>query len=86
MRERFETQKVIGRKLIEDTPIPKHSRDAMIDVVVALLELYKNVNYRNQILTIPDKKINAGKSSTIKPLRLYWKRWFPMWSCPKKAR
>ncbi|MDR2085701.1 MAG: ISNCY family transposase, partial [Dysgonamonadaceae bacterium] len=72
MRERFETQKVIGRKLIEDTPIPKHSRDSMIDVVVALLELYKNVNYRNQILTILDKKINAGKSSTGRPGMALW--------------
>jgi hypothetical protein len=34
----------------------------MIDIVVALIELYKNVNYCNQVLSIPDEKVNVGKS------------------------
>jgi hypothetical protein len=74
MRERFETQKIIGRKLIiEDTLTSKNSRDSMIDIVVVLLELYKNVNYRNQILSILDEKVNAGKSSTGRPGMDLWK-------------
>jgi hypothetical protein len=61
MHERFEKEKIIGRKLIEDTPTPKNSRDSMVSIVVALRELYKNVNYRNRILDILDKKINGDK-------------------------
>jgi uncharacterized protein (UPF0147 family) len=69
--------KVIGRKLIEDTSTPKNSRDSMIDIVVALRELYKDVNYRNQILTILDEKVNTGKSSTARPGMDLWEIFVP---------
>jgi hypothetical protein len=49
----------------------------MIDVLVALLEKYKNVHYRNQILTIQDKKINEGKSSPGRPGMDLWEIFVP---------
>jgi hypothetical protein len=70
-------KKSSGVNYIEDTPTPKNSRDSMIDIVVALRELYKDVNYRNQILTIPDKKVNAGKSSTGRPGMDLWEIFVP---------
>jgi hypothetical protein len=59
MRKRFETELEIVQLLIEDTPTPRR-RDGMLDLVIALRELYKNVPYRNRILGILENKLIQG--------------------------
>jgi hypothetical protein len=47
MRKRFEAQLKIGDLLIENTPTPR-SRDGMVDLIIALRELYKNSTHREK--------------------------------------
>jgi hypothetical protein len=61
MRKRFEAQLEIGQTSIESTEIPQ-SRDGMIHLIAALLELYKNPVYREKILEIIEKKIKEKKN------------------------
>jgi hypothetical protein len=59
MRKRFDQQLETGTLLIEHTPTIK-SRDAMASLIIALRELYKYHEYRDQILDIVEKKITEG--------------------------
>jgi hypothetical protein len=63
MRKRFDQQLEIGTLLIEHTPNIK-SRDGMASLLIALRELYKHHEYRDQILDIVEKKIMGGKQRT----------------------
>jgi hypothetical protein len=72
MRQRFELQKEVGRRLIEDTPSPRNSRDPMVSIVIALRELYKNKLYRDQILDILEKKLVTGRPKTGRPGMDLW--------------
>jgi hypothetical protein len=71
MRKRFEPQTKLGLLLIENTPTPK-SRDGMASLVIALRELYKNVDYRNRILDILEAKLIKGKHRTGRPGMDLW--------------
>ena len=71
MRKRFEPQLEIGQLSIEDTPTPR-SRDGMVDLLIALRELYKNTTYRDRIFEILDNKIIKGKQGTGRPGMSLW--------------
>jgi hypothetical protein len=71
MRKRFEEQLELGQLLMEDTPTPK-SRDGMVNLIVALRELYKNTTYRDKILDILDDKLLKGKPRTGRPGMPLW--------------
>jgi len=63
MRKRFEPQIAIGQKLIKDIEI-KRCRDAFPKLVLALKELYLNVELRSKVFRILEDKILAGKKKT----------------------
>jgi hypothetical protein len=71
MRKRFEPQLEIGQLSIEDTPTPR-SRDGMVDLLIALRELYKNTTYRDRIFEILDNKIIKGERRTGRPGMSLW--------------
>jgi hypothetical protein len=71
MRKRFESQLEIGQVSIEDIPTP-NSRDGMVDLLIALRELYKNTEYRDKIFEILENKLINGKCRTGRPGMCLW--------------
>lgn len=72
MRKRFEAQLVLGQKLIEDTPIPKKSRDSLAELVIALKEIYVTQEYNEQVYKILENKILYRKKATGRPGMNLW--------------
>lgn len=72
MRKRFEPQIIIGQLLIEDTPVPLKSRDEMAALVIALKTIYTTPEYNEQIYTLLENKIMAGKKKTGRPGMNLW--------------
>ncbi|MFO7656511.1 MAG: ISNCY family transposase [Bacteroidales bacterium] len=64
MRKRFEQQIEIGQLLIQDTKIPFKCRDAMIDLLAALKEIFINSEYNEQVFNILEAAILKNKKST----------------------
>lgn len=64
MRKTFEDQIAIGAVPIEDTKIFVNNRHASTKIFMALLELYKNVEFRNKVLEILENKITKPKKKT----------------------
>jgi len=72
MRKRFEPQFVLGQKLIQDTPIPKKSRDSLAALVIALKTIYTTAEYNEQVYKILENKILSGKKATGRPGMNLW--------------
>ncbi len=64
MRKRFEQQIIIGQLPIEETPLPKKSRDSFAALVAALKTLYITPEYNERIFLILEQKILADKKKT----------------------
>ena len=64
MRNRFEQQTKLGVKLIKDTPVLQKSRDDVPALLKALLEIYNNAEYNEQIFVILEDTIVKGKKKT----------------------
>ena len=72
MRKTFEQQYLLGVKKIEDTKINKKCRDGFGKLCLALIEIYKNQEYRFQIFQILEKQIIQGKQQTGRPGMNLW--------------
>lgn len=74
MRKRFDHQAHLGLIAIEDTKIDfsKKNRDASIKIGMALLSLFKNEQYRKQVLDILENHIMKGKKKTGRPGMDLW--------------
>lgn len=66
MRRRFVDQLAFGGLPIEDTPINSKSKNALDELLKALLALYKNTTYREKLMQILERHIIAGKKKTGK--------------------
>lgn len=64
MRKRFEAQMAIGRIPIEDTELPKKSRDAYAALAAALKEIFINPEYNEKVFVILEEAIQKGKKAT----------------------
>jgi hypothetical protein len=76
MRKRFDQQLEIRTLLIEHTPNIK-CRDGMVSLLIALRELYKHHEYRDQILDIAKKKITESKQCTRRSGMYLWTLFVP---------
>ena len=64
MRNRFAQQLTIGQKPIEETWINPKSKNAIDELLAALKEIYCNAKYNEQIFSILENHIRAGKKNT----------------------
>ncbi len=74
MRKRFDPQTNLGLIRIEDTKIDlsKKNRDASTKIGLSLLTIFKESEYRNQIMEILEDKIMRGKEKTGRPGMDLW--------------
>src|SRR5680860_628438 len=74
MRKRFDPQTNLGLIRIEDTKIDlkKKNRDASTKIGLSLLTLFKEPEYRNQIMGILEDKIMGDKKNTGRPGMDLW--------------
>jgi len=64
MRKRFEQQYSLGGLKIEDTEVNLKSRDAFAKLILALKEIYTNIQYNNQIFNVLEDSIIGNKKKT----------------------
>ena len=64
MRQRFEQQLSFGTLPIEETPISLKAKDSMTELLAALLEIYKNKEYKDEIFNILEKYLVKNKKRT----------------------
>jgi len=64
MRIPFEPQYSLGVLKIEDTPVNLKSRDSFDKLILALLTLYTNVEYRSLLMSVLEEKILSNKKET----------------------
>jgi hypothetical protein len=72
MRKRFEPQIILGQLLIEETPLPKRSRDSLAALVIALKTIYTTPEYNERVYNILENKILFGKKNTGRPGMNLW--------------
>jgi IS5 family transposase len=72
MRKRFEPQLILGQLPINETPIPRKTRDSVAALVVALRELYITPEWNEKIFTILEDKIIGNKKQTGRPGMNLW--------------
>ncbi|MCX6271558.1 MAG: hypothetical protein NTU44_10120 [Bacteroidetes bacterium] len=72
MRKRFEPQIILWKLLIEDTPIPKRTRDSLAALVIALKTIYTTPECNEAIYNILENKILLGKKNTGRPGMNLW--------------
>lgn len=64
MRRRFVDQLAFGGLPIADTPINPKSKNSLDELLSALLALYKNAYYREQLMQLLEKHIKTDKKVT----------------------
>lgn len=64
MRNRFAQQLSIGQKPIEETRINPKSKNAVDELLAALLAIYCNKEYNERVFNILEKYIKSGKKKT----------------------
>jgi len=74
MRKRFDSQTNLGLVKIEDTKIDlsKKNRDASTKVGIAMLNLFNEPEYRDQVLDILEDKLMGDKKKTGRPGMELW--------------
>jgi hypothetical protein len=72
MRKRFNPEITLGQALIEDTPIPMHSRDSLAALAISLKALYMSPKYYSQIYTIVEDCVMRDKKNTGRPGMNLW--------------
>jgi len=72
MRKRFEPQLSLGAEPIEEVKIYTKSRDEFPPLLVALQEIFKNVELNEQIFNILEERITKGKKKTGRPGMDLW--------------
>jgi transposase, IS5 family len=72
MRKRFEAQLIVGQLPIEDTPLPKKTRDSLAALVAALREIFVTPEWNEKVFSLLEDKIISGKKKTGRPGMNLW--------------
>lgn len=73
MRKRFEQQFVLGRLLIQDTPIPTAKRSGSLpSLLAALKEIFITPEYNEKVFEILEEKIYSPNNNTGRPGMDLW--------------
>ena len=72
MRKRFEQQRELGLKRIEETGLLLTGRDATPALIKSLVTIFKTPQYHEPILTLIEERLSKGKKNTGRRGLDYW--------------
>jgi len=72
MRNRFEQQYSIGRRLIKDTPIKLKHKDKLDELIAAMKAIYCHPEYNQRLFTVLERHLLGDKKRTGRPGMDLW--------------